>query len=82
MPGEFRTYDEQVAKLLAMLDVLANVNTDYPYLVHHRRKHHNVPLWAIMRALTFGQASMMCSFLLPADKAAVSKAFAHVKQPH
>ena len=69
-----------VAKLLGTLDALANVNTDYPYLIHHRKKHGNVPLWAVMRALTFGQASMMYSFLLPPDKAAVAKAFDHVNE--
>lgn len=45
---------EDVARLLATLDGLANVNTDYAYIVHHRKRCHNVPLWVIMRALTFG----------------------------
>jgi abortive infection bacteriophage resistance protein len=80
LSDKFLTYDDQVAKLIATLDGLANVNTDYAYIVHCRRKHHNVPLWVIMRAATFGQASMMYSFLAPADKAAVAKAFAFVNE--
>ena len=69
-----------VSKLLTTLGGLANVNTDYAYIVHHRKKRGNVPLWVIMRALTFGQASMMYSFLLPADKATVAKGFDHVNE--
>lgn len=69
-----------VTRLLATLGGLANVNTDYAYILHHRKKHKNVPLWVIMRALTFGQASMMYSFLLPGDKAAVAKDFDRINE--
>lgn len=69
-----------VERLLKVLDGLANINTDYGYIVHHRKKYANVPLWVLVNAMTFGQASMMYSLLLPRDKAAIAKQFDHVNE--
>lgn len=69
-----------IAKLVRMLDALANRNTDHDYIVHYRTSHGNVPLWVLVNATTFGQMSKMYSFLAPSEKAAVSRQFAHANE--
>lgn len=64
-----------ITKLIRILSALANRNADHGYLVHYRTSHHNVPLWVLVNATTFGQISKMYSFLAPGEKAAVSKEF-------
>lgn len=52
-----------VDKLIKTLKYQANVDTKHSYLVHQRKLYNNVPLWAAMNALTFGQTSKFYSFL-------------------
>lgn len=52
-----------VIKLIKILDNVANKNKDHKYLVYQRNKYHNVPLWVILNALTFGQISKIFEFL-------------------
>lgn len=69
-----------VNKLIQILDRLANRNVDYDYLVYQRRVYHNVPLWVLMNALTFGQLSKMYSFLPSQIQSKVSHGFVHVNE--
>ena len=69
-----------IAKLISILDFHANKNTEHAYLVHQRKVYHNVPLWVIMNALTFGQTSnfyRLLTFKLQSD---ISKAYQHVNE--
>lgn len=52
-----------VQRLISTLTQLATRPTDYPYINHHQTVHHNVPLWVLMNAVTFGSASKMFGFL-------------------
>ena len=70
----------KVAKLVGILDKLANGSTDRGYLVHYRKHHGSVPLWVLVNAVTFGQMSTMFSLMLPGDRAAVAKQFEHVNE--
>lgn len=69
-----------IDKLIRMLGKLADDNTDYEYIIHQRKAYHNVPLWVLINALTFGQVSKMYSFLLPAEKSRVSRNFEFVNE--
>lgn len=69
-----------VNKLIQILDRLANKNIDYEYLVYQRRVYHNVPLWVLMNALTFGQLSKMYSFLPSQIQSKISRQFVHVNE--
>ena len=69
-----------IIKLIQILDRLANVNTDYEYLVYQRRVYHNVPLWVLMNAMTFGQLSKMYSFLSSRIQSKISRNFNHVNE--
>lgn len=70
----------KVARLVGILDKLANRSMDQGYLVHYRKCHGNVPLWVLVNAVTFGQMSTMFSLMLPGDRAAVAKQFEHVNE--
>lgn len=70
----------KIDKLIKMLDRLTNVNTDYEYITYQRNTHHNVPLWVLINALTFGQISKMYSFLLSKTKSKVSFNFDFVNE--
>ena len=52
-----------VQRLVGMLQRLANSPTDYPYINHQQRVHHNVPLWVLINAITFGSMSKMFDLL-------------------
>lgn len=55
-----------VQKLVGVLNRYTNKKTDYNYINHAQNKHHNVPLWVLVNALTFGNMSKMY-FYLPFD---------------
>lgn len=57
------TKKEEVNKLIHILAFHANQDIKHPYLIHQRRLYRNVPLWAIMSTLTFGQISKFYSLL-------------------
>lgn len=52
-----------VNRLISTLSQLATRPTDYPYINHHQNIHHNVPLWVLINAVTFGSVSKMFGFL-------------------
>lgn len=54
-------YATDIAKLIRMLSNMVN-NRDHEYIIYQRNKYHNVPLWVLMNALTFGQISKMFQF--------------------
>ena len=49
--------------MIKTLNGMACENKDHKYLVYQRNKYHNVPLWAVLNALTFGQTSKMFEYL-------------------
>lgn len=52
-----------VTRLVQTLSKLATTSTDYPYIKHYQNFHHNVPLWVLINAVTFGSVSKMFSLL-------------------
>ena len=52
-----------IQRLISTLSRLATQTTDYPYINHHQAVHHNVPLWVLINAVTFGSVSKMFGFL-------------------
>lgn len=82
-PASYRSekkFSKDVSKLIHILDYNANQNTEHSYLVYQRQKHHNVPLWVSVNALTFGQISKMYALLPFAIQSAVSQAYPFVNE--
>lgn len=69
-----------VNKLISILSYQANKNTDHAYLVHQRTVHNNVPLWVVMKALTFGQTSKFYSVLKFQMKGDICQDFIHIDE--
>lgn len=69
-----------VNKLISIMERLANRNINYEYLVYQRRIYHNVPLWVLINALTFGQLSKMYSFLPFHIQSNISRQFTRVNE--
>lgn len=67
-------------KLIKMLEKMANENTDHKYLIYQRNKYHNVPLWVIFNALTFGQISKMFELLPQNMQALICQDFGNIKK--
>lgn len=69
-----------VIKLIKILDNVANKNKDHKYLVYQRNKYHNVPLWVILNALTFGQISKIFEFLPQKMQGLICQNFGNIKK--
>lgn len=69
-----------ISKLLSILTYEANQNTEHSYVVYQRNTYGNVPLWVIMKTLTFGQTSKMYSFMLPSIKSKVSVHYGNITE--
>ena len=73
-------YSKGIAKLIKLLDVMAKENNDHEYLVYQRNKYHNIPLWVLMNALTFGQVSKMFEFLPQKMQGDICKDFGSIRK--
>lgn len=62
------------------LSPLVTSPTQYEYIEHQKRKHHNVPLWALVNALTFGSLSKMYALSSSRVQAAVSVEFQNLNE--
>lgn len=54
----------------------------YDYIEHHKQKHQNVPLWALVNALTFGTLSKIYALSKPQIQSAVSREFEGINENH
>ena len=57
-----------------MRKLIQSVNK-YPYIDHQRNRHQNVPLWVLTNALSFGQISIMYSYMKPSLQHSISRSF-------
>ncbi len=73
-------YAAEVTHLISTFDKLANRNSDYPYIDHHRTVYGNVPLWVLVGGITFGSLSKFYNFITPDLKVKVSKNFDKVNE--
>lgn len=69
-----------ITKLIQLLSYHANKNTEHKYLVHQRAVYHNVPLWVLVNALTYGQISKFYALLPFQLQSDISKEFSGVKE--
>lgn len=71
---------KKISDLITILEREANDNTEHTYVVYQRKTYGNVPMWVIMKTLTFGQMSKMYSFLTNSMKTKISRQFDHVSE--
>lgn len=70
--------EKEIKKLISTFSNAVTPPSDHKYIDHQWSKHKNVPLWASMKAITFGSVSKMFSLCLPKIQSGVSKEFADV----
>ncbi len=74
-----RKHQQGIDRLVYELQKLT-LTTQHAYIAYQRNTYHNVPLWVLVNALTFGTLSKMY-FFFPFDlQSKVSKNFAHVNE--
>lgn len=71
---------KEIKKLIQKLNEIVKNPKQYPYLDHQKKKHNNIPLWALSKALTLGTISKFYSFLKQPIKQAISKEFRYVDE--
>ena len=69
-----------VSRLIQILDYHANRNMEHNYILHQRKIYHNVPLWVLVNALTYGQISKFYALLPFQLKSNISKEFPNVNE--
>ncbi len=68
-------YSADVKRLVGELDKLANQNSDYAYINHHRNIYNNVPLWVLFNGITFGTLSKFYALMTQDLQFKVSREF-------
>lgn len=64
-----------VRRLIQVLSEKVTPPFDQKYIEHQWRKHHNIPLWVTIKAVTLGTASKMYSLCTQSIQAEVSQEF-------
>lgn len=71
---------KDVQNLISLLFAEANIKTNHPYVVHQRNTYGNVPLWVLIKTLSFGQMSKMYSLLPSKLQTKISHSYPHVNE--
>lgn len=72
---------DRVNRLIGYLSqIVSDVNSQYEYIKHYVRKNHNVPLWVLLNAVTFGSLSKMYTLLKQNVQIKISSGFASVNE--
>lgn len=71
---------KDIDKLVIKLGNLANYNSDYNYINHSRERYGNVPLWVLLKAVTFGTISVMYQVQPSNIKSKISREYSGVNE--
>jgi len=66
-----------------LVNILSNITTNpkaYRYISYQKDNYRNIPLWAMMKALTLGTVSKMYSFLPQKIQSKIAIEFAYVNE--
>lgn len=70
-----------VNKLVWKLGLVVNdQNSQYEYIRHYVKNNHNVPLWVLLNAVTFGTLSKMYTLLHQNIQIKISKNFVNINE--
>lgn len=71
---------DEVEKLVQVLNNTLSDYKRYDYMYHQKKRHGNIPLWVLVKALTFGNISKMYSYQKSEIKSQISKEFEFVRE--
>ena len=69
-----------INKLIAALSSIVLSSPNYNYILHQRNKHGNVPLWVLVKVLTFGNMTYMYQYLPQKLQTPISKNYDKVNE--
>lgn len=69
---------KEIKKLVSTFISIVTPPSNHNYIKHQWDKHKNVPLWASIKAMTFGNTSKMYSLCHPTVQSDVAKEFAGI----
>ncbi|MBQ8784078.1 MAG: Abi family protein [Clostridia bacterium] len=72
--------ESEVKKLINVLKDTLSDYRRYDYMYHQKKNHSNIPLWVLVKALTFGNISKMYSYQKSEIQARISKEFDFVRE--
>lgn len=75
-----RANQSDINDLIGRLSKIASDPKDYLYVSHQLKKHGNIPLWVMMKALTLGTVSKFYSFLPQSIQSRISIEFDYVTE--
>jgi len=75
-----RANQADINDLIGRLSKIASDPKDYFYVSHQLKKHGNIPLWVMMKALTLGTVSKFYSFLPQSIQSRISIEFDYVTE--
>ncbi len=76
----YSKFSTDVNRLIGELDKLANQNSDYAYINHHRNTYNNVPLWVLFNGITFGTLSKFYMLMTQDLQFKVSREFNNLSE--
>lgn len=74
--GNQKPINELIQKLTKQIESADK----FSYVDHHAKRYNNIPLWVLIKTLTFGNISKMYSFQQDSIKSSISKEFPLVKE--
>ncbi len=66
--------------LIQILGIQLKKANQFPYMQHQADEHKNIPLWALTKALTFGNVSKMYACQKDSIKSEIAKEFSEVRE--
>ncbi len=71
---------KQINKLIKILTDLITKPQKYPYINHYKANQQDVPLWALVNALSFGTISKFYELSKPQIQSAISRDFSSINE--
>ena len=69
-----------INQLIKILCNIALTSKDVEYIIYHRNNYNNVPLWVLIKVLTFGNVSHFYQYLPNSLQVKISKTFQSVNE--
>lgn len=70
----------EINKLIQIITGILNDNKSFTYMRHQKEIYNNIPLWVLVKAMTFGNISRMYNYQLPQIQTRICKEFIGVNE--
>ena len=78
--NNIKKHTKGIKHLIKILGNIALTSNEVEYIIYHRNKYNNVPLWVLIKVLTFGNVSHFYQYLPNSLQVKISKSFHNVNE--